>query len=100
MIHKYGNQDFILAVKQVAEENNVDIETAKNIVINFFELIVQGVAENKSFNITGFGLFYLKEIAERSRYIPTSGSIKLCKGNKIMTFKESPLLKKQRKKAV
>ncbi|MGL4806964.1 MAG: HU family DNA-binding protein [Bacteroidales bacterium] len=98
MIHKYGNKDFILAVKQVAEDNNIDIETAKNIVIDFLELVISGVGENRRFNITGFGLFYLKETAARTRYIPTSGNVQLCKSNKIITFKESPLLKKDKRR--
>ena len=80
-------------IKLAASECNISKKDSEQVVNKVFELIERGLKENDKVNIAGFGIFSVKERAERKGINPRTKEEITIAASKNATFKPSKTLK-------
>lgn len=80
-------------IKSVTDECNITKKESEMVVNKVFELIERGLKDGDKVNIASFGIFYLKERAERKGVNPRTREEITIPASSTPSFKVSKALK-------
>ena len=89
----YINMNKPELVAQIADKNNLTKKQTEQIFDSFVETLFEGLNEDGKVNITGFGIFEIKETAQRVGRNPRTGEELVIPAKKSVAFRVSKALK-------
>lgn len=82
------------AIEKIAEKMEISKKDAENTLATVLNTIVEGVVDDKEFNISGWGKFFAKEQEARTAMNPSTGETINVPSKQVIKFKVGSKLKK------